>query len=67
MCLNANGECPDRYKQSVVKGFLFRAKDLCSEKSEMMIEISRSKQILINNGYTTRLVDAEIAKFLKKN
>ena len=66
MCLNADGECPDRYKVSVVKGFLYRAKDLCSEKSELLIEISRSKQILINNGYPNRLVDAEIARFLKK-
>ena len=32
----------------------------------MLIEISRSKQILINNGYANRLVDAEIARFLKK-
>ena len=67
MCLNAEGECPDRYKVSVVKGFLYRARDLCSEKLEVMNEISRSKQILINNGYSNRLVDAEIAKFLKKN
>ena len=67
MCLNANGECPDRYKQSVVRGFLYRAKNLCSEQSEFMIEISRCKQILINNGYSNRLVDSEIASFLKKN
>ena len=67
MCLNAEGECPDRYKQAVVKGYLYRAKDLCSEKSEMMIEISRSKQILINNGYSNRLVDREITVFLKKH
>ena len=67
MCLNGEGECPDRYKQSVVRGFLYRAKNLCSEQSEMMIEISRSKQILINNGYTNKLVDNEIRTFLKKN
>ena len=57
---------PDRYKLSIVKGFLYRARDLCSEKADMLIEISRSKQILINNGYSNRLVDAEISRFLKK-
>ena len=65
MCLNGDGECPDRYKQSVVKGFLYRAKNICSEKSEMMLEVSRSKQILINNGYSNKLVDNEIKLFLQ--
>ena len=65
-CLNACRECPDRYKESVVKGFLHRTKSLCSEKSEMMLEISRSKQILINNGYSNSMVDNQIKKFLKK-
>ena len=32
----------------------------------MLLEISRSKQILINNGYTNKEVDEEIRKFLKK-
>ena len=66
-CLNAAGECPDRYKISVIKGFLYRAKNLCTEKAEMMLEINRSKKILINNGYPNKLVDAEIRKFLKQD
>ena len=64
-CLNAEGECPDRYKISVVKGFLHRARILCTEKAEMMLEINRSKKILINSGYSNKIVDNEIRQFLK--
>ena len=67
MCLNGDSECPDRYKQSVIKGFLYRARNLCSEKSEMMLEISRSKQILVNNGYSNKMIDTEIKMFFRKN
>jgi hypothetical protein len=63
-CLNAISECPDRYKQSVVKGFLLRAKNLSTDRADMMVEISRSKQILVNNGYTNQQVDTEIRKVL---
>ena len=64
-CLNAISECPDRYKQSVIKGFLHRAKNLSTYREDMLVEISRSKQILINNGYTNKDVDAEIRKLLR--
>ena len=65
-CLNELSECPDRYKVSVIKGFLFRAKTLCSERADMLLEINRSKQILVNNGYSNKLIDDEIRKFLRK-
>ena len=64
-CLNAISECPDRYKLSVIKGFLYRAKNLSTDREDMLVEISRSKQILINNGYTNRDVDTEIRKLLR--
>ena len=32
-----------------------------------MIEINRVKQILINNGYTNKVVDAEVKMFLRSN
>ena len=50
ICLNATGQSPNQYKLSVIKGFLFRAKNLCTDKKDMLFEISRAKQILINNG-----------------
>ena len=66
-CLNALSECPDRYKVSVVKGFLFRAKKLCSDKTAFLNELNRSKKILVNNGYSNRLIDIEIKKFLRRD
>ena len=45
---------------------LIRPKTLCSQKSEMLLEIKRAKQILINNGYSNSEVDAEIRIFLKR-
>ena len=64
-CLNAISECPDRYKLSVIKGFLYRAKNLSTDREDLLVEISRSKQILVNNGYTNRDVDTEIRKLLR--
>ena len=64
-CLNAISECPDRYKQSVIKGFFIRAKNLSTDREDMLVEIGRSKQILINNGYSNKDVDAEIRKVLR--
>ena len=49
-CLNALSECPERYKLSVVKGFLFRAKNLCSDRRAFLTELDRSKKILVNNA-----------------
>ena len=66
-CLNALSECPERYKVSVVKGFLFRAKTLCSDRTAFLSEINRSKQILVNNGYSNQMIDTEIKKFLRRD
>ena len=64
-CMNAIGDCPERYKLSVIKGFLHRAKALCTEKSDLLLEIKRVKQILINNNFSNSEVDAEIRLFLR--
>ena len=64
-CMNACGDTPRQYKVSVVRGFLYRAKTICSDRNDLLLEVRRSKQILINNGYSNREVDAEIRRFLK--
>ena len=66
-CMNAIGDAPEQYKISVIKGFLHRAKTLCSDHTTMMLEIQRSKQILVNNGYLNAQVDVEIKRFLRNN
>ena len=63
-CMNAEGDAPTQYKSSVIKGFLYRAKKLCTDKCDMMLEIKRAKQILVNNGYSNSEVEKEIRSFL---
>ena len=63
-CMNANGDTPVQYKTSVIKGFLYRARSLCSDRGDMMLEIKRAKQILVNNGYSNIEVEKEIKAFL---
>ena len=59
-CMNPSSECPDRYKRSVIRAYLYRAHKTCSDMNERKSEIERCKQILINNGFTNREVDKEI-------
>ena len=64
-CMNAKGDVPEQYKISVIKGFLHRADTLSTDKNEMMLEIKRAKQILINNGYGNKEIEDQIKRFLK--
>jgi hypothetical protein len=64
-CMNAKGDTPAQYKTSVIKGFLYRARSLCTDRSDMMLEIKRAKQILVNNGYSNIEVEKEIKTFLR--
>ena len=66
-CMNAAGDCPELYRSSVIKGFLYRAKTLCSDRNDMLLEIKMSQQILINNGYSNSMVNNEIHRFLQKD
>ena len=66
-CLNADSECPDRYKKSVIKSFIRRAMKHCSSWSDLDSEFTRIKQILVNNGYSNSEVDSEIRLFLNKH
>ena len=66
-CMNASGDVPDQYKASVIKGFLHRARTLSTDKTDMLIEIKRAKQILVNNGYSNNEVDTEVKRFLQNN
>ena len=61
-CLNAKSECPERYKTSVIRAFVRRAIHHSSTWQSTHAELERSRQILVNNGYSNRDVDAEIRK-----
>ena len=65
-CLNPVSECPDTYKTSVVRSYVQRAYKVCSSPELLQAELSRSKQILVNNGYTNTMVDREIRKHQRR-
>ena len=65
-CLNAKSECPGRYKSSVIRSFVRRAFTHCSTWEKVNVELTRIRQVLINNGYSNRQVDAEIKDQMDK-
>ena len=65
-CLNALSECPQRYKLSVIRAYLRRAHRNCSSWELFHQELSRVKQILINNGYSNTDVDKETRLFITR-
>jgi len=65
-CLNYNSLCPDRYKTSVIKNFLYRAYAICSSWSLFDQEMTRIKQLLCNNNFPSFLVEKEIEKFINR-
>ena len=64
-CLNANSECPDRYKNSVVFNYLNRAYRICNTWNEFHLEVMHIKQMLVNNNYTNTTIDHLTNKFIK--
>ena len=65
--LNAKSECPSKYKNSVLRAFVTRAVKTSSTYELMHSEFNRTKQLLVNNGYTNTEIDEEIHKQLDKH
>ena len=65
-CLNANSECIERYKNSVVMSYLNRAYKVSHSWKDFHDEVCNIKQMLINNNYSNYYVDAQIRNFLHK-
>ncbi|XP_076069484.1 uncharacterized protein LOC143041466 [Oratosquilla oratoria] len=61
LCLNGMSECPQRYKDSTIRAFIRRALTHSSSWSATHLEIERSTQVLVNNGYPNE----EINKIIK--
>ena len=66
VCLNGKSECPERYKRTVVLSFVKRAWTTCTSYEFFLSEITRVKQVLVNNSYTNSLVDKVIKDFLQR-
>ena len=65
-CLNYNSICPNKYKTGVIKNFLHRAYNICSDYISLTTEIARIKQLLINNNFPNYLVDQVTKEFINK-
>ena len=65
-CINFRSICPDKYKISVIKTFLYRAYEICSEWQSFHQEIVRLKQMLTNNNFPMNIIDNTIKSFLDK-
>ena len=61
-CVNYDGQCPERYKMSAVQSYIRRANKICTDENELRNEINNIKQILVNNGFSNKIVDDEIRK-----
>ena len=65
-CLNYKSECHEKYKISVITNYLNRAYKVCTNWKDFNLEISKIKQILINNDYPNTIVEKHIKYFLNK-
>ena len=65
-CLNADSECVQRYKDSVVFSYINRAYKVTQSWREFHLELRHIKQLLINNNYSNQLVDMHIRRFIDR-
>ena len=65
-CLNANSECVEKYKNSVIINYLNRAYKVTDDWQEFHREVVRIKQILVNNNYSNTIIDSLTNKFLQQ-
>lgn len=64
-CMHPNSECPERYKDSAIRAYIHRAHKTCSSPEILKSELCRTKQILVNNGYSNSKIDLEIHQCMK--
>ena len=63
-CINADGECIDRYKNSVISSYVSRAFKITTTWKDFHNECQHFKQLLVNNNFTNKMVDQQINKLL---
>ena len=64
--MNFNSDCPERYKTAVLMGYLKRAHAVSSSWEVFENEITKVRQMLVNNGYSNRFLDRHIKSFMTK-
>ena len=65
-CLNANGECSETYKRSVIIAYVRRAFTHNQEWIGVDRELNRIRQLLTNNGYNGNIIEDVIAHQMNK-
>ena len=63
-CLSGDSECPDQYKDSVIRSYINRAIKHCSTWPLLHQELERVRKLLVNNRYTHTIIDDHIRRQL---
>ena len=66
ICMNGSGECPDRYKRSVIDAYVRRSFTHCSTWKDVHIELNRVSQVLVNNNYSINDINRIIGKHMSR-
>ena len=65
-CLNGKSDCPERYKNSVIRAYIHRALKHCSTWPLVHQELKRIKQNLTNNNYDITAIDQQIEAIIDR-
>ena len=65
-CLNADSECVEKYKNSVVVNYLNRAYRITNNWHDFHTELQQIKQMLVNNNYSNTKIDEITNKFIQQ-
>ena len=61
--MDGKSECVDRYKRSVITGYLNRAHRICSNEVDLENEINYIKKMLENNNHSSKMINNEKENF----
>ena len=64
-CLNYKSVCPQRYKTGLIKTLLHRGWTVSHNWETFQIEVRRIKQLLTDNDFPMKVIDAEVDKFIR--
>ena len=59
-------ECPERYKTGAILSLVNRTYKISSSWNNFNQEITRLKQVFINNNFPNQLLDTTLRKFIDK-
>ena len=63
VCMDVRCECVERYKRSVITGYLDRAYRICYNEVDLKNEINYIKKMLENNNHSSKMINNEKENF----